>query len=476
MSATIVEPGAIALVDRLAAHKSLAGVPRSELEWLAAHGELRRYKAGQTIATKGDRMHEMFIQFSGVVSVFVDRGTGRRHIMDSLASDVTGVLPYSRLGVAIGDVVVSEDAEALAIHRDQFPEMIRECPIVVETLVHVMVDRVRLLQSTTMQDDKMASLGRLAAGLAHELNNPASAAARSAKLLDDALTEAGNASRALGAAHLSDEQLASIDDLSTRSLIPTTSGVFSAIERSDHEDDVTDWLDDRGADLALAPTLAETGIPSTTLDELAEAFSGEQLNVALRWIAAEHTARSLAADIARATTRIHDLVSSVKRFTYMDRAAPVVPTNVAQGLNDTVSMLAGKARAKSVQVRVDIEPGLPLVPGNPGELNQVWANLLENAIDAVAESAHIAVSAKREGASIVVRVIDDGPGIPADVQPRIFDPFFTTKPIGQGTGLGLDISRRIVQAHAGHIAVDTRPGRTEFRVELGVETAAVQSQ
>jgi len=166
----------------------------------------------------------------------------------------------------------------------------------------------------------------------------------------------------------------------------------------------------------------------------------------------------------------------VKRLTYMDRAAPVVPTNVAQGLNDTVSMLAGKARAKSVQVRVDIEPGLPLVPGNPGELNQVWANLLENAIDAVAESGHIAVSAKREGASIVVRVIDDGPGIPANVQPRIFDPFFTTKPIGQGTGLGLDISRRIVQAHAGHIAVDTRPGRTEFRVELGVEPAAVQSR
>jgi signal transduction histidine kinase len=205
------------------------------------------------------------------------------------------------------------------------------------------------------------------------------------------------------------------------------------------------------------------------LDELADAFAGEPLDAALRWIAAEYAARSLASDVERATTRIYDLVSSVKRFTYMDRTGPAEPTNIDQGLTDTVSMLASKARAKLVSVSVDVAPDLPRVPANPGELNQVWANLLENAIDAVGESGHVAVSAARDGETVVVRVIDDGPGIPADVLPRMFDPFFTTKPIGQGTGLGLDISRQIIRNHDGQIAVDSRPGRTEFRVILSLE-------
>ncbi|HMA25911.1 MAG TPA: HAMP domain-containing sensor histidine kinase, partial [Gemmatimonadaceae bacterium] len=187
---------------------------------------------------------------------------------------------------------------------------------------------------------------------------------------------------------------------------------------------------------------------------------------ALRWIAAEYAARSLALDIERATTRIYDLVSTVKRFTYMDRSGSVEPTNIAQGLIDTVSILASKAKAKSVSVSLDVASELPLVPANPGELNQLWSNLLENALDAVGDSGHVVASAARDGETVVVRVIDDGPGIPSDVEPRIFDPFFTTKPIGQGTGLGLDISRRIVRAHDGQIAVDSHPGRTEFRVIL----------
>jgi signal transduction histidine kinase len=334
-----------------------------------------------------------------------------------------------------------------------------------------MIDRSRAIQSTTNQDDKMTSLGRLAAGLAHELNNPASAAARSAKLLSLALTEAHEASHALGAAHLSDRQRTLIADIGARSLIPTTTGIFSAIERSDREDEITGWLERHHANLspASASALAESGLTTEALDELAESLAGERLDAALRWIGAEYAARSLASDVERATTRIYDLVSSVKRFTYMDRSAPAEPTDIAQGLADTVAMLASKARAKSVSVSVDAAPDLPRVSGNSGELNQVWSNLIANALDAVGESGHVAVSAARDGLTVVVRVIDDGPGISSDVLPRIFDPFFTTKPIGQGTGLGLDISRRIILNHDGQIAVDSRPGRTEFRVILPLE-------
>jgi len=468
---TIAAPDTTDLVERLAAHKTIGGAPRAELEWLAKHGTFVQFKKGELAAAKGDPVTFMFIQLSGRTSAFIERGTGRRYTLETHGGEVTALLPFSRLTSSIGDVVVVEPVDGVIVDRDQFPAMIRDCPHVIETLVHTMVDRARALQSNVLQDDKMASLGRLAAGLAHELNNPASAAARSAKLLKEALNEAHEASHALGAARLTAAQRMLVADLSTRSMMPATTGVFSAIERSDHEDEITKWLEAHHADVASATAIADSGVAIDTLDELADAFTGDAFAAALRWIAAEYTAQALASDVERATTRIYELVSAVKRFTYMDRTTTTEPTNVAQGVIDTVTMLAAKARAKSVSVKVELAAELPLVAGSPGELNQVWSNLLENAIDAVAESGHVVVSAERDGTSVVVRVIDDGPGIPPDVEARIFDPFFTTKPIGQGTGLGLDISRRVVLGHAGQIAVETRPGRTEFRVILPTERA-----
>jgi signal transduction histidine kinase len=214
---------------------------------------------------------------------------------------------------------------------------------------------------------------------------------------------------------------------------------------------------------------AATGITRDMLDELARSLPDDAFDAAVRWIAAAHTARGLAADVERATRRIHDLVSAVKRFTFMDRATVGEPSSIAQPLADTVAVLAAKARAKSAMVTLDIPVDLPRVKMYGGELNQVWSNLLENALDSVGEHGKVAVNARAEPpGNVVVRIVDDGPGIPAENMKRIFDPFFTTKPIGQGTGLGLDIARRIVRRHDGDIDVDSRPGggRTEFRVTL----------
>jgi signal transduction histidine kinase len=431
-----------ALVERLAAHRMLGGAPRAELEWLATHGDFARIEKGEFVSRKGDAVDYMAM----------------RYMLEAGAGEVSALLPFSRMRSALADVLVEETVEAVVVYRDSFPEMIQACPIVVETLVHYMLDRSRLLAATTMQDDKMMAMGRMAAGLAHELNNPASAAARSAKMLHDALIEARQAWRALCAAQLA-----------ARSLIPVTTGVFSAIERADREDEVSTWLEDHGADHGPAEILAESGVTPDILDELAGDFSGPKLDVVLRWVAADYTARSLSIDVERAAERIHDLVSSVKRFAYMDRAAALEPTNVAQGLIDTVAVLATKAKAKSVAIRLDVPSDLPQVSAHAGELNQVWANLIENAIDAVASNGEINVNAAREDGSIIVRVLDNGPGIPEDVRSRIFEPFFTTKPIGQGTGLGLDIALSAVRAHNGQLTVDSRPGHTEFRVSLPLE-------
>ena len=466
---TATVPETSEIVERLAAHRLLGAAPRAELEWLAAHGAFVRYEAGFVVAHKDEPVDVMVIQFSGRTSSYLDRGTGMRYVLETKAGDVTALLPFSRMRVSLGEWLVDETAEVLIIHRDSFPEMIRECPVVIETLVHFMLDRSRLLAATTVQDDKMMAMGRLAAGLAHELNNPASAAARSAKLLHDAMIESRNAWRDLCATSLNDKERSTVDMVAERSLIPVTTGVFSAIERSDREDEIVDWLDDHGAEHTPAATLAESGVTTDLLDELAESFIGNRLNIVLRWVASDYAARSLTTDVERAAARIHDLVSAVKRFAYVDRAAAAEPTDVEQGLIDTVAVLAAKAKSKAVAVRMDVPSDLPLLMAHAGELNQVWANLIENAIDAVAAGGEVSVQARREGSEVVVRIIDNGPGIPPEIQGRIFDPFFTTKPIGQGTGLGLDIVMSVVRAHNGKIAVDTQPGRTEFRVAFPTE-------
>jgi len=454
------------IVDRLAAHKTLGASPREELEWLVSHGEFRQYKAGDVVVSKAQRITDMIVLLVGHATIHVDRGNGPRKVMEWAGGDVMGILPYSRVQKPPGDSIIEVDAEAVAIHSDLFPEMIIRCPTITTTLVHVMVDRVRHFTSTDWQDEKMVSLGRLAAGLAHELNNPASAVARSAKMLQDELANAEEASYALGSAILNEKERQLIESLRDGSLVRATTGVFSAIERADREDEILTWLEDHHADTEPATALSESGISVDALDRLAENVRPQTLDQALRWIAAGYTTRSLAVDIERAASRVYDLVSAVKRFTFMDRATVSEPQSIAQGVTDTVAVLASKAKAKSVMVKLEIPEPFPLVPAFGGELNQVWSNLIENALDAVPTSGSVIIRGTCEGQWVVVRVVDDGPGISPEDKTRIFDPFFTTKPLGEGTGLGLDISRRIVRRHGGTIEVESVPGRTEFRVTL----------
>ena len=459
------------LVARLAKHAAIGGAPRRELEWLAAHGELRNAAVGDIVEHKGQRMEGMVVMLSGRVEGTLDRGTGRRYTLTSAAGELTSLLPYSRAAQLLFDIVVAEPAEFVMIRRELFPELIRECPTIVEIAVHTMLERSRLMTSASAADDKMMSMGRLAAGLAHELNNPASAASRSAKQLGAALTGAQRSAEALGRLKLSETQRARIEDIAAGTVMPMSTGVFSAIERADHEEDIADWLDAQGADDSLAEMLAESGVTRASLDALADEFEGESLDVVLRWIGAAYNARTLASEVERATTRIHDLVSAVKRFTYMDRAAAPEPTDIVQGINDTVMVLSTKAKTKSVAIRVDIAPNLPRIVANAGELNQVWSNLIENAIDALPEGGEIRVIARAKDREVVVCIVDNGPGVPLDLQQRIFEPFFTTKPIGQGTGLGLDIALRVVRRFGGLIGLDSKPGHTEFRVALPLSAA-----
>jgi signal transduction histidine kinase len=460
------------LVDRLAAHRTIGPAPRQELEWLAAHGELRELEPGGLVAAKDQPVDEMFVVLSGHVAIFIDRGAGLHKTMEWRAGDVTGVLPYSRLVKAPGNSIAQEKTAYFAVHRDHLPEMIRECHQLTGLLVHAMLDRARVFNVSDLHDEKMVSLGKLSAGLAHELNNPASAIERSASLLESRLDEAMDAAHALGASQLTPEQRAAADAIRGSCLTTRVPGVRSPIAQSEHEEAIADWLDRHGLEPSILDALADTGVTIAALDAAARAIDGPALNATLRWAATGCSAHHLASEIQEAATRIATLVAAIKGFTHMDQASVAEPVDVARGLNDTIAVLRSKARGKSAAVTVDVEPGLPRARGFVGELNQIWSNLIDNALDAIPDNGRVDVRANVERHQVVVRIIDNGPGIPEGIGGRIFDPFFTTKPVGLGTGLGLDIVRRLVSHNDGEIAVESRPGRTEFRVALATAEPA----
>jgi signal transduction histidine kinase len=459
-------PGATSLRERLRTHRTLSGAPDAELDWLLEHGTIEHYAVGERVAVKGEPVPGMYIILKGRLSLVTDRGGARRKVIERREGDVTGFLPYSRLKVSPGDMLIDEPVEALFVARQYVADMPVTCPYLTAAFVHAMIDRAREFKSSDLQLEKLTSLGRVAAGMAHELNNPASAAARCARLLVEAMAQSEEASRVLGAAGLSESEWALLDHVRTLCLVEPATSASSPLQRADREESITDWLTDHGCDESFAAALAETDVKLETLAELAGALAGEKLAAALRWVATACTVQGLARDIEQASSRVHELVSAVKGFTYMDHASAPEPVDVGKGLADTLAVLAAKARGKAAVLRVEVATDLPRVSGFGGELNQVWANLIDNALDAVGEGGRVTVTAEHAGDSIVVRVIDDGPGVPPEEKSRIFDPFFTTKPVGAGTGLGLDIAQRLVDRHEGLIAVSSEPGRTEFRVTL----------
>jgi signal transduction histidine kinase len=461
-----------ALVERLSTVRALKGVPGSELEWLVEHGRVESFAAGTVFRPHSLPMPGLSVLITGSLAIHVERLGVQRRVMQWHAGDLTGTLPYSRMTVPPGDTIVHEDMEVFTIDKEHFPELTRVCPEFTAICVHTMLDRARHFTSTSFQDEKMVSLGKLSAGLAHELNNPASAASRSARRLGEQMNEAEDAARALIGARLDETQLAALDEARAMCLLVPPTFLDTPLDRSDRVDAIAEWLEANGGDVDEATALAETAMTVEGLEKLAGVMSRETMTEAVRWLAACCGVRAVANELQDSTRRISELVAAVKGHTYMGRASVPEPVNVVRGLNDTARIMASKARDKKVTVTFDTEPNLPPARAFGGELNQIWMNLIENALDAVPYGGAITIRVRRELDQIVVNVIDNGHGIPEDIKGRIFDPFFTTKPVGEGTGMGLDIVRRLVFQQNGEVDVQSEPGHTEFRVAIPVATQA----
>jgi signal transduction histidine kinase len=352
-----------------------------------------------------------------------------------------------------------------------FPEMLQRMPVLVERLVGLMSDRVREVTTADQQRDKLMALGKLSAGLAHELNNPAAGATRAANALIATLAELRAADLKLCTHDITDEQHAAIRAFENAAIEHTaTAAQLNSLEQSDREDLVANWLEAHGIEdpWKFTNNLVEAGIDSTALERMLGTVEADAIADVLARVNAQLAAAKLAGEIKTSTARISELVGAIKEYSYMDQAS-VQDVDVHKGLENTLLILKYKLRKKNIAVTREYAEALPRIKAYGSELNQVWTNLIANAIDAMPERGRLKLRTGREPTDILVEIRDNGSGISEAVRSRIFEPFFTTKPVGEGTGLGLDTVARIVRKHHGNIRFESKPGDTCFQVRLPAE-------
>ena len=457
------------IIAALRAVRPLEGIPDEELRWLTENAIELRAPRGIRLFDDGDSVSRMIILLEGDVQVRRRKG-GQGSLFIGRSGALTGLLPFSRMKTAGGTGTVSEDLWALLIDKSQFPAMLAAIPSIAQRCVHVLIDRVREMTRLEQQAEKLSALGKLAANLAHELNNPASAARRAASNLMQDLRAYGSASYEAGKLCLSAEQQEQYRTwvAAMQSSLDARKPAMGPLHTQGLEERMLRWLEQRGVANAweIAPIYAEAGLEIDRLAALDAFLSREAANLTLVHFAATLRAERMTATMLESTARIFDLIRAIQEYSHMDQA-PLQDIDLAQSLESTLAML--HYRLHNVEVERQYEAELPSIAANGSELNQVWMALMENALDAMKDQGTLRLCTGHAGDMIHVDIRDDGPGIPADIRSRIFEPFFTTKPAGTGQGLGLDTVQRILTRYNGTISLESEPGNTCFRVRLPLE-------
>jgi signal transduction histidine kinase len=435
-----------------------------QIERLSAYGEQINFSPGETLFEEGGDAYALFVIVEGDVRITRRAGNEEVPLTTHSAGAFTG-----DINLITGDPPVATGraltpTRAVRISRDEMFRALAQYPDVRTLIIPTIAARRHVMDTAAMQREKLAALGKLSAGLAHELNNPATAASRAASQLEDIILRVMAQAVCLSGG-CGDEAEALVKQLLSDSRQLNASVTLDALERSDREEEVSAWMQARGVanPWQLAPDLVGGGITIQRLDSLASLVSPERVGKVVSWLGLTVSSLGLVTQIELSTSRMSDLIRAIKAFTYMDQGS-VQQVLIHDGLDATLTILGHKLR--NVSVIRDYDPALPAVTARGGDLSQVWANIIVNAIDAMHGAGELKVRTRHDHGDVIVEIADNGPGIPDKVVAHIFEPFFTTKGVGNGTGLGLDTVYRIIEQHHGDITVRSRPGETIFRIRL----------
>lgn len=458
------KPTQIAALRKVAAFNDL---PESDLEWFIERTHEFRFEPGEIMMREGTPAKLMFVLLEGEIRGRKEHG-GDAPVITIEAPTVTGLLPFSRLKNYGLTIRATLPVWGLAYSHTKFGDLLRHLPDLSQRLVGMLTDRVRSYTEVEQQSQKLAALGKLSAGLAHELNNPSAAARRSAGILRECLARLREAVRSSSIGPDDCALLAEREEKIRVSLKPPRyADEFARVER---EEAIQTWLEMRNVQNAwqLGPLLAEANLTDVDLETFAKA-AGASLGPELTRFATLLEMDRIADELDNSTARISDLVKAIKEYSYMDQAS-MQEVDIAKSLDTTLTIMHHKLK-RSITVTRDYDPDLPKVLAYGSELNQVWTNLIDNAADVMKDGGKLGVRAARDNDYVLVEISDNGPGVPEEIQSKIFEPFFTTKGVGEGTGLGLDIAYRIIRKIKGLITVKSHPGDTRFEIRIPIKPA-----
>ncbi len=444
-----------------------AGLSPEDLDQLYAMAETVEIKAGEVLIEEGSPGDTLYIVLSGNFEVSKRSGDRDVAIAASGPGEIIGEMSLLEQSARTASVRALEDSRLFKISRAAFEQLLLRSPQAALAVLHTVMGRLRNTELMLRQSEKMAALGTLSAGLAHELNNPAAAVRRSAGQLREVIAHWQKTTARVSAAELAPAQIARINDLREGLPMRTGPAQLTTLARNDLETAVQEYLEDGGAEESweLAPALVGLGFDVAELGHITEGLNAEQKAALLEWVGAGSMVYTLLDEVKQGAGRISEIVKAVKQYSYLDQA-PVQLVDVHEGLDNTLIIMKHKLK-QGVTVHKDYDVTLPRIEAYASELNQVWTNLIDNAVDAMGGQGELTIRTRLMDDRVQVQITDSGPGIPTDVQSRIFDAFFTTKEPGVGTGLGLHISYNIItQKHAGDIRVESKPGETTFIVTL----------